>query len=272
MHGMIPDKSEKYRKKAEKYMNYVGIDIGSTAAKVVVRGDKNIKFVIPTGWSCKMAASSIKDILLKDGVDVLGEDTKTVSTGYGREAVDYAGKTVTEITCHGKGAASIFGGEKAVTVIDVGGQDTKVINLENGIVSDFIMNDKCAAGTGKFIEIMANRLNVELSEMFELAKAGDPVPISSLCTVFAESEVISHIAEGRKREDIAAGIISSVALKVSSLCSKQRLAEKVVLTGGLSENEYFAKLLSDRLKKNVEISTEGRYAGALGASVIAERL
>ena len=159
-----------------------------------------------------------------------------------------------------------------MTVIDVGGQDTKVINLENGIVTDFIMNDKCAAGTGKFIEIMANRLNVELSEMFELAKKGDPVPISSLCTVFAESEVISHIAEGRSREDIAAGIISSVALKVSSLCSKQKLAEKVVLTGGLSENEYFADLLSKRLRKQVEISAEGRYAGALGASLMARRL
>ena len=253
-------------------MNYVGIDIGSTAAKVVVRGETETKFVIPTGWSCKMAAGSIKDLLLEKGVDVLKDETKVVSTGYGREAVDYAGKTVTEITCHGKGAAEIFGGEKAVTVIDVGGQDTQVINLENGIVTDFIMNDKCAAGTGKFIEIMANRLNVELSEMFELAKKGDPVPISSLCTVFAESEVISHIAEGRSREDIAAGIISSVALKVSSLCSKQKLAEKVVLTGGLSENEYFADLLSKRLRKQVEISAEGRYAGALGASLMARRL
>ena len=253
-------------------MNYVGIDIGSTAAKVVCRGDKDISFVIPTGWSCKMAAGAIKNILLKDGVDVSKEDTRVVSTGYGREAVDYAAKTVTEITCHAKGAAEIFGGERAVTVIDVGGQDTKVINLENGIVTDFIMNDKCAAGTGKFIEIMANRLNVELAEMFELAEKGDPVPISSLCTVFAESEVISHIAEGRSREDIAAGIISSVALKVSSLCSKQRLADKVVLTGGLSENEYFARLLSDRLKKPVDISTEGRYAGALGAAAVASRL
>ena len=192
-------------------MYYTGIDIGSTAAKIAVLDETGAaidRFVIPTGWSSRMAAKHIAELLENKGIYVQDteeheKNTLVVSTGYGREAVEFADKQVTEITCHAKGAQLLFQKEKAVSVIDVGGQDTKVILVENGLVSDFLMNDKCAAGTGKFIEVMANRLNVDIEEMFELAKAGEPIPISALCTVFAESEVISYIAEGRSREDIA---------------------------------------------------------------------
>ena len=234
-------------------MNYVGIDIGSTASKVVALGDKNIEFVLPTGWSSKETVDEIKNILLSYEIDVCDDNTKVVATGYGRTSVDFADKIITEITCHGKGG-------------------TKVIIVENNFVSDFIMNDKCSAGTGKFIEVMANRLGVTIDELFDMAKKGETVKISSLCTVFAESEVISFIGKGAKREDIAAGVVDSVASKVATLCNKKKLSDKIIITGGISHNEYFANLLSKKLKKKVECSKEGRYAGALGAALLAKEL
>ena len=130
------------------------------------------------------------------------------------------------------------------SIIDVGGQDTKVILVSGGMVQDFLMNDKCSAGTGKFLEIMANRLGVTLQELFDMADTGDVLSISSLCTVFAESEVINYIGEGKKREDIAAGVVDSVAAKVSQLAGRKNLADKVILTGGLSNSEYFTRILS----------------------------
>ncbi len=129
------------------------------------------------------------------------KNSKIVATGYGRVSVPYADKTITEITCHGKGAYYLF--KKDCTVIDIGGQDTKVITVEDGNVTNFTMNDKCAAGTGRFLELMANTLGFDIEEMCERAKNGENVTISSMCTVFAESEVISLIGSGKKREDIA---------------------------------------------------------------------
>ncbi len=249
-------------------MNYVGIDIGSTASKVVVRGDHDIKFVLPTGWSSKETTIKIKEQLLEAGVDVMAEDTKVIATGYGRIAVDFADKVITEITCHARGGKELAGSD--CTIIDVGGQDTKVIQVKSGVVMDFLMNDKCSAGTGKFLEIMANRLGITLNELFELAQTGQSLPISSLCTVFAESEIISYIGEGRAREDIAAGVIDSVVAKVAQLAQRQKSAEKIILTGGLSHSTYFAAKLSEKLGKEVEPTEIGRYAGALGASYLAE--
>lgn len=249
-------------------MYYIGIDIGSTASKVAVLGEREDFFVLPTGWSSKEAVGTIRRKLEKEHINVADRDrVKTVSTGYGRAAVVFAGKNITEITCHARGGFEMAGGD--CTIIDVGGQDTKVIRVENGVVTDFLMNDKCSAGTGKFIEIMANRLEVSIDELFELARKGESLPISSLCTVFAESEIISYIGEGRKREDIAAGIVDSVAGKVVTMTARQKVAEKVVLTGGLSHNSVFTQLLSEKLGKPVTGYKNGRYAGALGAALLA---
>ena len=210
-------------------MNYVGIDIGSTASKVVVEGDKKEHFVLPTGWSSKETCEKIKNKLLEMGVDVNSD----------------------------------------CSIIDVGGQDTKVIIVQNGMVSDFQMNDKCSAGTGKFLEIMANRLGVTINELFDMAAAGEVIPISSLCTVFAESEVINYIGEGKKREDIAAGVVDSVANKVVQLAQKKELGDRVILTGGLSHSIYFTGILSDKLDQKVESEEFGRFAGAYGAALLA---
>lgn len=249
-------------------MNYVGIDIGSTASKVVVRGDVETHFVLPTGWSSKETTATIKEKLKEVLVDVECEDTKVVATGYGRVAVGFADYIVTEITCHARGGRELSGTD--CTVIDVGGQDTKVIQIQNQIVIDFLMNDKCSAGTGKFLEIMANRLDVTIDELFELAKQGTKIPISSLCTVFAESEVINYIGEGCLKEDIAAGVIDSVAAKVTQLCQRQKLGTVVILTGGLSHSAYFTERLSEKLNAKVTPTSFGRFAGALGASLLAE--
>ncbi len=251
-------------------MDCIGIDIGSTAAKTVVwgSGDIRLTFAIPTGWSSKETAENIKKELLSKGIDIDTDSTKVIATGYGRISVPYADQCVTEITCHAKGAWYLM--KQNCTVIDVGGQDTKIITVENGQVSDFLMNDKCSAGTGKFLEIMANRLGVGLEELFDLAKRGTPLAISSMCTVFAESEVISHIGQGESRPDIAAGVIQSVIGKVMQLARRHGLKYPCILTGGLSITPYFAEKLEEALKVPVCSFDLSRYAGALGAALICQ--
>lgn len=248
---------------------YIGIDIGSTASKVCVICDNaEPSFsVLPTGWNSKITAGIIKEELEKEYGDI--SKSKVVATGYGRISVDYADDVITEITCHGKGGYEMAGED--CTIIDIGGQDTKYINVVNGKPIDFLMNDKCAAGTGKFIEVMANRLGVTIEELFELAQIGEPISISSLCTVFAESEVINYMGEGRSREDLAAGVIDSVALKVKTLVQRKELQDVVIVTGGFSDNEFFTELLSKKLGKKVNAMKNGRFAGAYGAALLAKQ-
>ncbi len=248
---------------------YVGIDIGSTASKTVILDETGTvdSFVLPTGWNGRETAQAIREKLEESGY---ARRMRCVATGYGRICVDYADKVVTEITCHGKGGWQLFG--KNVTIIDVGGQDTKIIKVADGQVSDFLMNDKCAAGTGKFIEVMATRLGASLEDMYRLAEAGEPLAISAMCTVFAESEVISHISAGEKREDIAAGVIHSVANRVSNLASRFGISGDAALTGGLCASSYFMRILSEKLGRPVETHLFARYAGALGAALTARKL
>jgi predicted CoA-substrate-specific enzyme activase len=248
-------------------MYYIGIDIGSTASKIAVLQNDFTYFTIPTGWNSKETSKVIQKKLMEDGIDVFCNNVSVVATGYGRISVSYANAIVTEISCHGKGGLYLFGQD--CSVVDVGGQDTKVITMEQGAVSDFLMNDKCSAGTGKFLEIMANRLGITIDELFDMAQKGKVIPISSLCTVFAESEIINFMGEGRDKEDIAAGVVDSVANKVASLCQRHRLSKDVIITGGISHSIYFAKLLSQKLKTDVIPMAQGRYAGAIGAALIA---
>lgn len=247
---------------------YIGIDIGSTASKVCIlqENKKPIYEVLPTGWNSKITANIIKENLEKQ----VGEFSNCVivATGYGRISVEYADYVITEISCHGRGGFEMIG--KDCTIVDIGGQDTKYINVVNGKVVDFLMNDKCAAGTGKFIEVMANRLGLTIDELFELAESGEAIPISSLCTVFAESEVINYMGEGRSKEDLAAGVIDSVAQKVLTLVQRKDIQDTVIITGGFSHNKYFAELLSNKLGKTVYAMPQGRYAGALGAALLAK--
>ncbi len=248
-------------------MHFIGIDVGSTATKLAVMDDEgNLvdTFSCPTGFSSVEAAERARELLAARGFDVA--QCATVATGYGRVAVPYAQKVVTEITCHGRGAAHLFGEDG--TVIDVGGQDTKVIVLKGGAVKKFVMNDKCSAGTGRFLEIMADRLAVSQVELARLARSGEPTTISNMCTVFAESEVISLVGKGEPRENIANGVIESVVTRVAVLASSMA-GETCFLTGGLCENDYVVERLSARLGKKVSTVPAARFAGALGAALCA---
>lgn len=248
-------------------MYQVGIDIGSSAAKVVVLNNNEIvkTILLNTGFSSRKIADEVYEMLAAEGITK--ENARYVATGYGRISVPYADDVVTEITCHGKGAQFLF--EEDGTVIDIGGQDTKGISLKRGRVMKFIMNDKCSAGTGKFLEVMTNRLGLTQEELSDLARGGNEIEISSMCTVFAESEVISLIGKGTPREDIAWGVIESVVKKVVQLIA-QVPAEKYFLTGGLCEDDYVIERLSKALNAPVTSHPMARYAGAIGAALLAE--
>ena len=214
---------------------YIGIDIGSTSAKTIVLDEnKNIveRILLPTGWSSKETS----EIILKklNELNFVDGNSTIVATGYGRVSVSFANKAVTEITCHGKGASYLFNASDLL-IIDIGGQDTKIIQIHDGNVVDFLMNDKCSAGTGRFLEVMSNALNLKMDELCDMASKGRDTHISSLCTVFAESEIISLIGRGEKRENIAFAIVDSIIKKVCQQAQKlHRPGIKVCLTGGLS--------------------------------------
>ena len=248
---------------------FIGIDIGSTCAKTIVMdGDKNIvhRLLQPTGWSSVDTAQAIHDKLEEMGIPM--EEATVVATGYGRISVPYADKCVTEITCHGRGTCFVYG-TNDLTVIDIGGQDTKLISVENGMVKDFIMNDKCSAGTGRFLEVMANTLGLRPDALCELAAQGGNTSISSMCTVFAESEVISLIGRGEPKENIAFAVVDSIVKKVASQAGRLALGKTVCLTGGLCEFDYLCKSLGKKLDVTVHTDTDGRYAGAIGAALSA---
>ena len=244
----------------------IGLDIGSTMTKcVVMEGDELLEAILtPTGFSSVDTAERVAADLAERGYDV--NEVPVVATGYGRIAVPYAARKVTEITCHGRGATHLFGPDGVV--LDVGGQDTKVIQLVGGKVKKFLMNDKCSAGTGKFLEVMANRMGVSQQRMAELAAAGQPTAISSMCTVFAESEVISLVGRGEPLENIANGVIESVVARVASLAGNLVNGD-VFLTGGLCDNAYVVGRLSHHLGRPVTTTENARFAGAIGAALSA---
>ena len=246
----------------------IGIDIGSTSTKTAVLDETHCPralFVQPTGWSSVDTAEAVRERLCREGFDPSG--TPCVATGYGRVAVPFAGRTVTEITCHAQGAMFLHG-LKDLIVIDIGGQDTKIIRIEGGKVIDFIMNDKCSAGTGRFLEVMANTMGLRLDELCALAEEGGGTSISSMCTVFAESEVISLIGRGEKKENIAFAVVDSIVKKVASQAGRVEAGSALIcLTGGLCQCDTIVKALGTALKSEIAAKENGRYAGALGAAL-----
>ena len=247
----------------------VGIDIGSTCAKtVVVDGNGSVVWhdLRPTGWSSVDTARDIHSSLPEA---VRAGQVRVVATGYGRVSVPFADKCVTEISCHGRGAVRLFDA-RDLNVIDIGGQDTKLIVITDGAVSEFVMNDKCSAGTGRFLEVMANTLSVTPGGLCDMASQGSETRISSLCTVFAESEVINLIGRGTPRADIAWGVVESIAQKVRAQAGKLNLAgAPLCLTGGLCAFPFVRERLERALGREVRTDPRARLAGALGAALFA---
>ena len=249
----------------------VGIDVGSITAKAAVVSDGKLvaRAVCPTGYDATTASAAVlKEVLGTSGYKQNQVDS-IVSTGYGRKSVTFADKTVTEITCHATGANFINSGVRSV--IDIGGQDSKamVINAK-GKVLDFAMNDKCAAGTGRFLEVMARALEVELELLGGISlKSNAPATISSLCTVFAESEVISLISKGEKRENIIAGIHESIGARVVAMAGRLNFQPPVMMTGGVAKNVGLVSMLEKKIGMPLEVSALAQVIGAIGAALIA---
>jgi (R)-2-hydroxyacyl-CoA dehydratese activating ATPase len=251
---------------------FAGIDVGSLSTDVVVlcrKGTCTGSAIVATGASTRRAAADALARAVSRAGGSMSDIACTVATGYGRERVFQADHRITEITCHARGASHQFPGAR--TVIDVGGQDSKVIRLwPDGRVADFAMNDKCAAGTGRFLEVMARALEMDLEELGPRALLSrKALDVSATCTVFAESEVISLIAAGAAPEDIAWGIHRAVADRIAALAERVGIAAPAVMTGGVAKNPAVCRSLEERLGILLLRPDDPQLAGALGAALIA---
>ncbi|MCI8608585.1 MAG: 2-hydroxyglutaryl-CoA dehydratase [Firmicutes bacterium] len=250
---------------------FLGIDIGSSSSKVaIVDENKELKAVsiVNLGTGTNAYQQVVADALQQAGITEA--DIKyTIATGYGRMGYKDADKQITEITCHAKGVNFLMGDAK--TIVDIGGQDAKVIKLnENGQVENFVMNEKCAAGTGRFMEVMARVLGCSLDDLSPMAdKSTKALSINNVCTVFAESEVISRLAAGDKVEDVARGAHVAIAKRVAGMCNRVGYSPKVVMTGGVALNANLVDALAIELDTPIEVVPHCQGAGAIGAAVFA---
>ncbi|MFI5413917.1 MAG: acyl-CoA dehydratase activase [Candidatus Lutacidiplasmatales archaeon] len=247
-----------------------GVDIGSTTAKCVVLGDGSRvlgKSLNPVGVDIVKDAERALELALADAHLARSDVSFVTGTGYGRYKVYFGQLIVTEISCHARGAHFLFPGTRLV--VDIGGQDTKAIRInDKGEVVDFAMNDKCAAGTGRFLDVCANALGYDVGEIGPLSlQARRAVKLTSTCTVFAESEVTSYVARGKDPKDILAGLHASIANRTLSLMQRVGVEPEVTFTGGVSQNEGMVRALDRRLGVPVNVSPLSQYLGALGAAL-----
>ena len=249
-----------------------GIDAGSRTIKVVLLDadskDVIAKALTDQGVEQERLASELFEKLLKDN-DINKKDIhRIVATGYGRNIVSFADTTITEITCQAVGVHQLV--PDAMTVIDIGGQDSKLLRLNrNGKVRDFAMNDRCAGGTGRFLEVVAERLEVSLKSLGNMAaKSKKPAAISSMCVVFAETEIIGLLASGQAREDIAAGVQRAIASRIIAMAGRN-IDLPIIFTGGVAMIPGMDAALQSALGQNVTVSPDPQMTGALGAALLA---
>ncbi|MCP4760993.1 MAG: 2-hydroxyglutaryl-CoA dehydratase [archaeon] len=253
-------------------MNIIGIDIGSLSTKVVLLQDgKLIDYLVDrsTYRFNEVGNELFNKVLEKNGLTKSDID-KIISTGYGRHSIDIAQEKVTEITAHARGVQYFF--PEVSSIIDIGGQDSKVIIIskKSGKVIDFQMNDKCAAGTGRFLEVMSKALEVDISEFGNVSlKSNNPEDISSMCTVFAESEVISLFAKGARKQDIGAGIHKSIGKRVGGMAKRLDVQSPLIFCGGVAKNPAVKKELEKVLGFKISTPDNPQITGALGAALIA---
>ncbi len=249
-----------------------GVDVGSTQTKAVVIDERRhivARAIADTGANVTRAAETTFRAALETG-DLREEEVEyVVGTGYGRYKVTFGNTQVTEISCHGRGAVHMFPDTR--TVIDMGGQDTKAIRVSPaGEILDFCMNDKCAAGTGRFLGAAASALDIPLPDLGPTALRGErPVKISTTCTVFAESEVLSWLGKGKKIEDILLGVHQSIASRSTGLLRRVGIDPQITFTGGVARNEAMIAALREKLDLPLNVSEDSHFMGALGAALFA---
>ncbi len=249
-----------------------GVDVGSTQTKAVIINEKRQiagRSLIDTGANLVHAAENAHAGALEDAGLREVEVEYVVGTGYGRYRVTFGNTQITEISCHGRGAVHMFPGTR--TVVDMGGQDTKAIRVgASGEIIDFCMNDKCAAGTGRFLGAAAAALEIPLGELGARALLfHKPVRISTTCTVFAESEVLSWLGKGKKIEDILWGVHQSIASRSAGLLRRVGLENEITFTGGVTRNIAMIRALEEKLERRLNVSEDSHYIGALGAALFA---
>lgn len=256
----------------DKHGYFAGIDSGSATTDVVILDqDKNIvaKVILPTGAGASNGAQRALEQALQQAGLTEKDLTATVTTGYGRGVIQTGDKSVTEITCHAKGAH--FLNPAIRSVIDIGGQDSKAIKVEpDGSVSNFVMNDKCAAGTGRFLEMMARTLEISLEDISTIGlKWKEEITISSMCTVFADSEVVSLVAQNKALPDIVHGLNQSVATRAAALFRRIGGAHPCMMTGGVSRNKGVVWAIEEKIGQPLYIHPDAQLCGALGAALFA---
>ncbi len=252
---------------------YAGIDIGSTMTKAVIL-DKGIvaSVVGPTGPEQRRLANKVMEEALKRASLSFSRLTFIVATGYGRINVPFADRQFTEITCHARGIVHLF--PQARTIIDIGGQDVKGIKIDaSGKIVDFVMNDKCAAGSGRFIEVIAETLGVPLEGVGELSlQSQRPATISNLCTIYAQQEVAASLAEGVPLSDLLAGVHLSLADRICRMVNRLKVEDSVIVTGGGAKNRGLLRALSEMLGHRLLVPEEPLLTGALGAALLGRDL
>ena len=250
----------------------LGVDIGSSCVKAALWDGRGFSFALgPAAWDFADAAPELADRLCAERGAKQAEIAFTVATGYGRKLYKSADKTVTEITCHAAGAVWLTPGTR--TVLDIGGQDSKVISLgENGAVKDFLMNDKCAAGTGRFLQNMATLIGCPLDDFANIPPGTEPQKINSMCTVFAESEVIGLLSKGTPKDAVMLGLLDAIAARAAGMVSRLADAGPVTFTGGAAKNPLLAARIAASLGRPVEAPEHPQFAGAAGAALIAAKL
>ncbi len=253
---------------------FAGIDLGSTMTKVVIiDADEAIRARVEshTGAEHRRLANKVMEQALEQANLSFGEIAYVVATGYGRINVPFADRQITELTCHARGVASFFPSVR--TALDIGGQDAKGLKIKDGKLIDFVMNDKCAAGTGRFLEVIASTLSLKVEELGGISlKSKNKVIISSTCTIFAQQEVISRISEGVPLEDIVAGLHSAIASRAVGMLRRLKIEPDVVFTGGVAQNIGVVKAVRENLGSEVFIPQDPLISGAMGAALLGKEL
>jgi len=253
---------------------FAGVDIGSTMTKVVLTDESgNLLSTIkgPTGAEHRRLANEVMRQALEEASLKIDDISYIVATGYGRLNVPFADRQITELSCHARGIYSLFPDVR--TAIDIGGQDAKCMKIDSGRLVNFAMNDKCAAGTGRFLEVTATALGIKLEDMGCISlKATKRIQISSLCTIFAQQEVAALISRGEKLENILAGLHDALAGRIAALARRLGIEPDLVLTGGVAKNVGMVKAMKENLGCEILVPEEPLITGALGAAVLANEI